>query len=66
MEGGKPLQHKQYWLKLNDFRPYRVDQDRYRTIKQRAGLDDSDEDFQGILTATKQPIQGWIKLSGES
>jgi hypothetical protein len=58
------LQFPQYWLKLNDYKPYQVDQDRYRLIKRRAGLPADDEDFNGILESTKQPIQGWVTRTG--
>jgi hypothetical protein len=58
-------QFPQYWLKLNDYKAYRVDQDRYRLIKSRAGLPADDDNFAGIITSTKQPIQGWVTNVGD-
>ena len=54
-----------YWLKLNDFKPYRVDQDRFLTIRERAGLSRESKDFEGLITSTKQPIKGWVEPSND-
>lgn len=51
-----------YWLQLQGAtNAYRVDQDRYLMIKERAGSNRESTDFEGVLP-TNQTIKGWVEV----